>query len=185
MLKIGLIFLYVAAIVIANIVTANEPPLTFTWLDQTWVVTWGTWFIAATFILRDAVQLAAGRAIAYGAIALALLANVVLSLHYTDLFWVTVGSAFAFGLSESFDTEVFTRLRRRLSTRMAVSGVAGGALDSIVFAIVGLSPLTTNIVPWEFLWTTVVAQIVVKCGASIIAGMTLAAAEDRLAEAHA
>lgn len=176
---------YIAAIVIANIVTASEAPLTFDWLGQHWVVTWGTFLIAATFFLRDAVQLAVGRRGAYAAIAVALIANLVLSRVYADLAWITAASCLAFALSETLDTEVFTRLRGNLAKRVAISGVLGGTLDSAVFAIVGLSPLTTGIVPWEFLWTTVVAQVVVKCGASILIAAPVRLLEPEPAEAPA
>jgi uncharacterized PurR-regulated membrane protein YhhQ (DUF165 family) len=173
----GLIALpvYVLAIVVANVVTANVVPLQFDWLGQHWVVTWGTFLVALTFFLRDAVQLAFGRLVAYGAIAVALLANLAMSTHYDDLMWVVVASCAAFALSETLDTEVFTRMQRGLGERIALSGVAGGTLDSVVFAIIGLSPLTTGIVPWEFLWTTVVAQVVVKCSINVLVALPVLA----------
>jgi len=164
---------YIAAIVIANVLTANKPPIEFDFLNQHWVVTWGTFLIGATFFLRDWVQLAVGRTGAYAAILVALGANILLSVHYDNLIWITIGSALAFGLSESLDTEVFTRMRGSLGKRVAYSGVLGGTLDSAVFAVVGLSPLTTNIVPWEFLWTTIVAQVVIKCAMNVIVSLPL------------
>lgn len=165
--------LYLAAIIAANIITAHEPPLVFEWLGQTWVVTWGTFLIAATFFLRDTVQLAFGRRVAYISIATALLVTVALSRSFDDLLWVTAASAIAFAVSETLDTEVFTRLRAELSTRIAVSGVAGGFIDSMLFAVIGLSPLTTNIVPWSALWTTVVAQVVIKCLANVLVAVPI------------
>jgi uncharacterized PurR-regulated membrane protein YhhQ (DUF165 family) len=177
-MRLGLaVALLLGCIVAANVLTANEPPLTFDWLGQTWVVTWGTFFIAATFVLRDAIQLEAGRRAAYAVIGGALALNVALSLHYDDLLWVTVGSAVAFAISESLDTEVFSRLRASVPKRVAVSGVVGGTVDSVAFALIALSPLTTGIVPWEFLWTTVVAQVVIKCAASVVASVGFVRAE--------
>lgn len=163
------IIAYIAAIAAANFATANWAPLTFEWLGQFWVVTWGTFFIAATFFLRDTVQLKYGRRVAYYALAGALAVNVVLSFFYGDLIWVTVGSAAAFLVSETLDTEVFTRYHASLRKRVLLSGVLGGTIDSAVFAVIGLSPLTTGIVPWEFLWTSIVAQVVVKCGVQVVA----------------
>lgn len=32
-----------------------------------------------------------------------------------------------------------------------------------------ITPRTTGIVPWEFLWTSIVAQVVVKCGVQVVA----------------
>ncbi|CAB4894505.1 unannotated protein [freshwater metagenome] len=172
-MRIGLAIaaVYVAAIVTANIVTATQTPWSFDALGQHWVVTWGTWFIAATFVLRDLVQLRLGRAAAYAAVGAALLANVAVSFAYDDLLWVTVASALSFALAETLDTEVFTRLHGSVGRRVAVSGVLGGTLDSILFAVVGLSPLTTGIVSWEFLWTVVVAQVVVKAAVSAAVGL--------------
>lgn len=182
---IAIVPAYIAAIVVANIVTANETPIMFDWLGQRWVVTWGTFFIAATFFLRDGVQLAFGRRGAYLAIAVALLANLAMSSHYENLAWIVAASCIAFGLSETLDTEVFTRLRGRLAKRVAISGVFGGTLDSVVFALIGLSPLTTNIVPWEFLWTTILAQVVIKCAANVMIALPIWAVEPKMAEAPA
>lgn len=172
-MKLIAIGLYIAAIIIANVLTANQIPIEFQFLGQTWIVTWGTFFIAATFFLRDAVQVLMGRTAAYMAIAVALAANIVLSVHYDNLLWITIGSALAFATSETLDTEIFTRLRERLAARVAFSGVAGGTVDSIIFALVGLSPLTTGLVPWEFLWTTVVAQVVVKSVANVLVAIPI------------
>lgn len=171
MTRAPFVLLYLAAIVAANVLTATQPPIEFDALGQHWVVTWGTFFIAATFVLRDAVQLAFGRSVAYATIAVALAVNVALSLHYGDLMWIVVGSAVAFAVSETLDTEVFTRMGGGVGRRVAVSGIVGGTVDSILFAVLALSPLTTGIVPWEFLWTTVVAQVVVKGAVSAAAAV--------------
>lgn len=167
---------FVASVALANYLTANYAPLTFDWLGQVWVITWGTWMIAATFFLRDAVQVKYGRSTAYTAIGLALAVNVAMSLVYDDLFWITVGSATAFVVSECLDTEIFTRLHERLAARIAISGIVAGTVDSAIFAVIGLSPLTTGIVPWEYLWTTIVAQVVVKCGVQVLAAIPVARA---------
>lgn len=177
MTRVPFVLLYLAAIVVANVLTATKVPIEFDALGQTWVVTWGTFFIAATFVLRDAVQLAFGRAVAYGTIAVALAINVALSLHYDNLMWIVVGSAVAFAVSETIDTEVFTRLSGSIARRIAVSGVIGGTIDSILFAVIALSPLTTGIVPWEFLWTTIVAQVVVKSVVNAAAAVPFAGGE--------
>lgn len=166
--------LYLAAIVAANVLTATLAPLQFDWLDQHWAITWGTFFVAVTFFLRDAVQLEQGRRFAYGCIAVALLSTVILSRAYADLLWITAASAVAFAISETLDTEVFTRLRGSIAKRVAVSGVLGGTLDSLVFAVIGLSPLTTGIVPWPVLWTTVVAQVVIKSAVNLLAAVPVA-----------
>lgn len=175
-MRVLFIVAYLATIVAANVATATQPPIEFDALGEHWLVTWGTFAIAATFFLRDAVQLAYGRAVAYMTIGAALALNAAMSLHYDDLAWITAGSVLALAISETTDTEVFTRWRGNLRARIAISGVIGGTLDSVVFAVVALSPLTTGIVPWEFLWTTIVAQIVVKAGVNLIAAVLAARA---------
>lgn len=168
-MKSAAVVLYLAAVVVANVLTATQAPIEFDSLGQHWVVTWGTFAIAATFFLRDAVQVAYGRRVAYLTIGAALTLNALLSIHYDDLVWITVGSVVALAISETVDTEVFTRWRGSLRARVAISGVIGGTLDSIAFAVIALSPLTTGIVPWEFLWTNIVAQVVVKATVNVIA----------------
>jgi uncharacterized PurR-regulated membrane protein YhhQ (DUF165 family) len=181
MVKMFAVAGYVVAIVVANVVTANYLPLQFDALGQHWVVTWGTFLIGVTFFARDAVQMAVGRAGAYVAIVGALLVNVALSRHYGDLAWITAGSAVSFAVSETLDTEVYSRLRSSYGTRIAVSGVAGGTLDSLIFATLALSPLTTGIVPWAYLWTTIVAQVVIKCALNAIVGLNVRRLELALA----
>lgn len=158
-MKARLLFLaYTLVVVAANLVTASTMPAEI----GPFLVTWGTWFIGATFILRDALQLAAGRGVAYLAILTALGASAVASYWLGDLLWITVGSAVAFAISETTDTEIFTRLKVRLSGRIAVSGLVGGTLDSVAFALIALSPWTTGIVPWSALPNVILGQIIVK-----------------------
>lgn len=176
---VALIGTYIAVIVAANIVTASTTPADV----GPFLVTWGTWFIGATFILRDFVQLAAGRAVAYAAIAAAMIASAITSMALGDLFWITVGSVVAFAIAESTDTEIFTRLKTRLSSRVAISGVVGGTLDSIAFALVGLSPLTTGIVPWHALPNVILGQIIVKGLLQLAAAGALRAAEPKVVTA--
>jgi uncharacterized PurR-regulated membrane protein YhhQ (DUF165 family) len=56
--------LYVAAVATANVVTARTVPADI----GPFLVTWGTWIVGATFVLRDLVQLQLGRRGAYAAI---------------------------------------------------------------------------------------------------------------------
>jgi uncharacterized PurR-regulated membrane protein YhhQ (DUF165 family) len=149
---------YVATIIAANWVTAKYPP----WFVGGVAITAGTWLIGPAFVLRDVVQLAYNRRTAYLLIVVALAANFAMSRHYADLAWITFASTCAFAISAVVDTEAFTRLRARLPQRVAVSGIGAGLLDSIVFVVVGLSPLTTGIVAWGDVWRVVVAQVIVK-----------------------
>lgn len=157
---------YVAAIIAANIITASTTPLHV----GAFLIPWGTLLIGATFILRDVVQLAVGRAGAYLAIAVALAASAATSAALGDTLAVVVGSAAAFAVSESSDTEVFTRLRARIPTRVAVSGIVGGVLDSAIFATLALSPLWSGILPWSALPNVIAGQVIVKVAMQLAAG---------------
>lgn len=149
---------YLVCIMAANWLTAEYAP----WFVAGVAITAGTWLIGPSFVLRDVVQLAHGRRVAYLVCALALLGNLAMSRYYADLAWITLASACAFTISAVVDTETFTRLRVRLLPRVAISGFGAGIVDSIVFVVVGLSPLTTGIVAWGDVWRVVVAQVVVK-----------------------
>lgn len=150
--------LYVASIVAANVLTAHTAPLVI----GTFIVTAGTWFIAATFPLRDAVQIHAGKRISYAAIAVALVASAIASRSLGDPLAITEASALAFAFSETLDTELFTRLRASLAKRVAFSGLVSGSADSVIFAFVGLSPIGAGFVPYDAIWKVIVAQIVAK-----------------------
>jgi uncharacterized PurR-regulated membrane protein YhhQ (DUF165 family) len=63
-------------------------------------------------------------------------------------------------ISESLDTEIFTRLKAEVSKRIACSGTVGSLFDSLIFAVVGLIP--AGIITWEVLPMAIFGQIVVK-----------------------
>lgn len=172
--------LYVLALAGANVITASTVPLNAGPL----LITWGTWTIAATFVLRDLVQLEHGRSGAYLTIAAGLAVSAIASVLLGDPLAITVGSAISLAVSESADTEVFTRLRARLPARVLTSGLVGGTLDSVVFALVGLSPLWANIVPWSALGAVIAGQIIVKSAMQIV-GAAVVARIPELEPAHA
>lgn len=89
----------------------------------------GTYFVGVTFILRDVLQDAAGKAWTLGAIA----AGAGLSFLISDPF-IALASAVAFGLSELADLAVYTPLRRRGYIRAAVtSNIVGSVIDTVAF----------------------------------------------------
>lgn len=137
--------LYILAIVIANFVTAYFAPLVI----GMFIVPWGTVFIGLTFVFRDLVQLQLGRRKTYYVIALGLGISVVTSIFYGDMLFITMASALSFIFSEITDTEIFTRFKLRFYHRIMLSGVVGGFVDSIIFIIIGLSPLFTGILTWQ------------------------------------
>ena len=149
---------YVATIVLANVITARTLPLP----AGPFLIPWGTWLIGLTLLLRDFVQLRHGRLFSYGAIGVALVASAISSKLLGDPLAITAASAASFAVSESLETEVFSRLRAFLAKRILWSGTLGSLLDSAMFVILGLSPLTTGFVPWLAVPGAIVGQYIVK-----------------------
>ncbi|WP_409293331.1 VUT family protein [Peribacillus sp. SCS-37] len=158
------IILYLLSIVAANVVTAKFAPLTF----GAFIVPMGTLLIGATFILRDLVQNKLGRSRTYAAIGTALLVSAAVSFILDDTLLIVLASAISFAISETTDTEIYTRLRLPLAWRVFYSGLVGGLLDSAVFVLIGLSPLGANILPWEAVPAAILGQVIVK---TIIQGL--------------
>jgi uncharacterized PurR-regulated membrane protein YhhQ (DUF165 family) len=163
------ILLYIIAIVIANIVTATFAPVSI----GMFLVPWGTFFIGATFILRDLVQNKYGRMTAYKVIGAALGISAVTSFILGDMLWIVFASAIAFLISETTDTEIYTRLKLPMSWKILYSGVVGGVLDSTVFVILGLSPIGANFVPWEFVPMAILGQVIVKTIMQMVGALTV------------
>jgi queuosine precursor transporter len=165
------VVLYVAAIALANVLTARLAPWLIPVDGQLVAITAGTWVIACTFWLRDLVQLQHGRRWALLAIGIALVVNLVLSRWYGDLLWVTVGSGLAFLLSETVDTYIYGIVDGRLGARILWSGLVSCPLDSMVFVLVGLSPWTTGIIGWNAVVLTVVVQTLIKWTLQLVAAL--------------
>lgn len=155
--------LYVAAFAAANVITAATVPAEI----GPWLITWGTWFVGATFILRDAVHTRYGRTGAYQALGAAIVLAGITSWLLGDTLLVLVGSCAAILLSEAADTEVFARLHRRLGVRVGASGIVGSAIDSVVFPVIGLG--LSGIVPWAFIPNVMIGQFVVKTTLQLLA----------------
>lgn len=151
-------FLYMLAIVAANVVTAAFTPV----IAGPFIVPAGTFIIGATFILRDLVQRAVGRRVTYVIIASALVVSALTSFLIGDTLIITVASAFTFALSETVDTEIFTRMRASLAKRVLYSGLIGGSVDSAVFVVVGLSPIGVGFLSWAAVPAAIIGQLVVK-----------------------
>lgn len=164
--------LYIAAIAAANVITAATTPADI----GPFLIPWGTWFVACTFFLRDALQIRYGRATAYLAIVAGLAVSALTSALLGDTLAIVAASGLAFGLSETLDTEVFSRTKAGLPTRVALSGVLGGALDSTVFVLVGLSPLWSGIIPWSAVGNAILGVFLVKAAVQLIAAASWRAA---------
>jgi uncharacterized PurR-regulated membrane protein YhhQ (DUF165 family) len=150
--------LYLMVIVLANVVTAKFNPLQM----GIFIIPWGTFLIGATFILRDLVQNKFGRTRTYIIIVSALALSAATSSMLGDTLWIVFASAISFAISETTDTEIYTRLKLSLAKRVFYSGTVGGILDSSIFVLVGLSPLGANFVPWNFVWEAILGQIIFK-----------------------
>jgi uncharacterized PurR-regulated membrane protein YhhQ (DUF165 family) len=152
------IMLYIVGIIVANVVTASFAPL------SAWgfIIPMGTFFIGATFIFRDLVQQKFGRKNTYMIIILSLILSAISSWVLGDTLWIVFASAISFVFSETFDTEVFTRLKGSFQKKVLVSGTVGGTIDSALFVVVGLSPLGAGFIPWNALIYAILGQVIVK-----------------------
>ena len=88
-----------------------------------------------------------------------------------------MASAVAFGFGEALDTEIFTRYQATMARRVLISGVLGGLLDTALFVVIGLSPLTTGIIPWSAVWSAIFGVWIVKSALQAMAagGVVVAA----------
>ena len=162
---------YIAAIALANVLTAKYAPILLHLDAQIIAIPIGTFAIGLTFFLRDFVQARHGLRVAYAAIAAALLVNLALSIHYADLLAITLASAGAFAVSESMDTVVYSRVDGRMGPRILISGLVSCPIDSAIFIIFGLSPLTTGIIPWSAVFLTIVVQVLIKVALQLVAAV--------------
>ncbi|TDG00218.1 VUT family protein [Paenibacillus piri] len=153
-----LIAAYLLSIVLANVLTASFQPLQLGVL----IVPVGSFLIGATFILRDLVQNVIGRRKTYATIAVAMIVSAITSNVLGDTLWIVTASAFTFMLSETTDTEIYTRLKLPMAHKVFYSGFVGGIVDSIVFIIIGLSPFGAGVLPWDAVIYAVLGQIIVK-----------------------
>ncbi|WP_274363605.1 VUT family protein [Paenibacillus thermotolerans] len=167
------IVLYLLSIVSANVVTASYAPLQLGFL----IIPAGSFLIGATFILRDLVQQAVGRRNTYVAIIAALALSVISSYLLGDTLWIVFASAVTFIVSETTDTEIYTRLKLPMARRVLYSGTAGGMVDSILFVVIGLSPIGAGFLSWDLVGYAIAGQMLTKVfmqtvGAAIFAAAT-------------
>lgn len=152
------IFLYLVSIITANVITAALAPLHF----GMFIVPMGTLLIGATFIFRDLVQNKYGRARTYMFIGIALVLSAIVSYILGDTLTIVFASALSFAVAETTDTEIYTRLKLPMSWRVFYSGLVGGLLDSVIFVVIGLSPIGANFLPWEAVPAAILGQVIVK-----------------------
>ncbi|MFB6799793.1 VUT family protein [Peribacillus butanolivorans] len=152
------IILYLVSIVTANVVTAAFEPLQL----GVFIIPMGTLLIGGTFIFRDLVQNKFGRVKTYVCIVTALILSACVSFLLGDTLLIVFASALSFVVAETADTEIYTRLKLPMSWRVFYSGIVGGFFDSVIFVVIGLSPLVANVLPWEAVPAAIFGQIIVK-----------------------
>lgn len=164
-MKYFFISLYMVCITLSNVVTASFTPIHF----GDFLIPYGTFLIGFTFIFRDAVQKYIGKIRTYLVIFSAMIVSALVSWGLGDTLWIVFASAITFAISETSDTEVFTRLKSSLEKRVLYSGIIGGTLDSAIFVIIGLSPLGAGFIPWDFVGYAILGQFIVKTTLQFIA----------------
>lgn len=152
------ILLYLLVMVTANVVTAIFQPISIWWF----IVPAGTWLVGLNFILRDWVQMKYGRGKTYGAIGIGVIVSLLLSLCFGDMLPITIAGTVAFLVSETIDTEIFTRIKTTLPKRIALSGIVGGLFDSAIFICLGLSPIGAGFLLWSAIPAAILGQWLVK-----------------------
>jgi len=147
---------YIGTIVLANWMTTayGLVPIGFGLM-----VTAGTFAAGFALILRDAVQVTAGRIAAL----VAIVVGCAVSYLVSDPF-IAVASAIAFLVSELVDFGVFTPLRRRsMALAVLVSSVVSAPIDTALFL---------HIAGFGIIWQAVLGQFLVK---TALAGIVAAA----------
>lgn len=152
--------LYLIIIMLSNVLTASIPPVML--FAGTIIVPTGTWLIGITFFLRDFIQLSLGKWKTYRLIIIAMVLSGVCSICLGDTPLISIASTAAFVFSEAVDTEIFSRLKKSMLTRILISGVIGGAFDSAIFILIGLSPLFDGVLSWDQVPFAILGQVAVK-----------------------
>src|SRR5699024_8820277 len=152
------IAIYLLSIVLANVITARFAPVEIGLL----IIPYGTFLIGVTLVMRDMVQNKFGRPKTYVLIAVALILSALSSYALGDPLWVVFASTISFIVSETADTEIYTRFKIPFVKRVFYSGIVAGFLDSSIFVIIGIGPLGLEFVSWELVPYAILGQWVAK-----------------------
>ncbi|MEI3605123.1 VUT family protein [Pseudogracilibacillus sp. SE30717A] len=152
------IAIYLLSIILANVITARFAPMELGPL----IIPYGTLLIGLTLVMRDMVQNRFGRLRTYLLIALALVLSAISSYLLGDPLWVVFASTLSFIVSETADTEIYTRFKIPFVRRVLFSGIVAGFLDSALFVIIGIGPLGLKFVPWELVPYAIIGQWIAK-----------------------
>jgi uncharacterized PurR-regulated membrane protein YhhQ (DUF165 family) len=167
---------YVVATVLANYTFDSFIPL-----GGFFLVNVGTFFFGVTFTQRDRVH-RFGRRRVYLMIALAAVANMLMSWHLgTPYRYVFVGFL-AIVLSETADTEVYARLlNRRWFTRVASSNAVSAPLDTVIFTTLAFAGEEFATPTWML--QVIVTDVFVKYASGLVAAVQIVAARGRALQA--
>lgn len=152
------VLLYLISIVLANVLTAAFQPIFIGGL----IIPVGSFLIGATFVFRDLVQNKYGRKKTYIFITIALVLSAIVSYLLGDTLMIVFASAVSFIISEASDTEIYSRLKQSMVKRVFISGLVGGTLDSVIFVILGMSPIGAGFLPWEAVPFAILGQFLAK-----------------------
>jgi uncharacterized PurR-regulated membrane protein YhhQ (DUF165 family) len=160
-------FLINAAIYILATLGANYTATWFIPFPVFGQVAVGTFIFGLTFTPRDRLH-AGGRGWVYGTIAVAALANVLMSARL-DVPGRIIGASFlAIVLAETADTEVYQRLLRYpWLVRVAGSNAISVPLDTVLFSLVAFAGVLP---PWEIA-SLVFGEIITKYAIGAIAAL--------------
>jgi uncharacterized PurR-regulated membrane protein YhhQ (DUF165 family) len=160
-------FLINAAIYILATLGANYTATWFIPFPVFGQVAVGTFIFGLTFTQRDRLH-AGGRGWVYGTIAVAALANVLMSA-LLDVPGRIIGASFlAIVLAETADTEVYQRLLRYpWLVRVAGSNAISVPLDTVLFSLVAFAGVLP---PWEIA-SLVFGEIITKYAIGAIAAL--------------
>jgi len=153
MKKIIWLLAFIGSIVVANYATSvfGLVPIGFGL-----AVTAGTFAAGAALILRDGLQVAAGRKWAVAAVVVGALLSYLLAEPF-----IAIASGIAFLVSELVDFAVFTPLRERsLPRAVLVSSVVSAPVDTVLFL---------HIAGFGVTWQAVLGQFIVKTAMALAA----------------
>jgi uncharacterized PurR-regulated membrane protein YhhQ (DUF165 family) len=71
-------------------------------------------------------------------------------------------------VSEAADTEIYTRYKVTFLKKVFASGAVSGLLDSVLFIVIGLSPLISGFLPWSQVPAAIMGQYIVKLSMQVI-----------------
>lgn len=152
---------YTACTVLANYTLDSFLPV-----GDFFLVNVGTFFFGVTFTQRDRVH-AYGRRNVYLMIAVAALANVIMSVTIGTPIRYVIVAFVAILISESADTEIYHRLLHRpWLVRVARSNAVSAPLDTIIFTV--LAFWGESFASFQWMTQVIVTDVLVKYAASIL-----------------